>query len=484
MSAASRLRAAGLLLACMMLFLPAEGRTTETGTSPSADSLAGDPFAGDESFSTLFAAKQPEQEPDDKIQLQNDLHGYLESRDRFRVDDSKWISTRQRLWLEMDSVFRRHAAPGAGQLYSVFISGAVDLEPAAADLSGDNDPARIYIEEAFLTIDQAQWDLIVGQKTLRTGTGDGINPMDLVNPLDHRDPVANGRSDSRLPIPLAFASLQLPRYGGVQEACIEAVFIPLAGVNRMNASGSAWESPGVAALRRGAAAGEFVLEKQEEPNQYFEQAEYSLRLAATFSGWDVGLIGFAGYKDSPVFSTGSVQIQGKEKLALTPVHPGFSAMGLTFAKGFERSTLRGELAWKPDLPLTASSLDYASGFLRRSVNEGVIGIDRTLGVNLYTNVQYFFICTDDAELTVNDSFDHGITYEVNDTFFNDDLKSGVRGIVSFSGEGWTFEAYAQYQRFDNWLISLSLLFYEGPEDGSYGAYDANDALTLRLRYSF
>lgn len=38
---------------------------------------------------------------------------------------------------------------------------------------------------------------------MRWGTGDGINPMDLINPRDYRDPIASARTDGRLPIFLA-----------------------------------------------------------------------------------------------------------------------------------------------------------------------------------------------------------------------------------------------------------------------------------------
>ncbi len=485
--------AVGLLIACTLWCHPVAGATAGTDKEASVQqALEGDPFAGDDGFSSCFdttaaSQKASSGQTSGATKLQTDLHGYLETRNRLRISDGEWLSTRQRIWLELDSSLQTSANCGADAPYRFFASGAIDVDPAAADLSDDTDPARVYLEEAFITIDQPGWHLIAGRKIQRTGTGDGINPMDLVNPVDYRDPVANGRSDSRLPIPLAVASVQLPHYGAIQEAVLEALFIPLARVNRLNASGSPWESRGLAMLRQKADEGGLILGHQQEPDRYFEEVEFGARLGVTFSGWDVGLVGFSGYNDTPVFSASTIKTQGTDTLTLlhlTPVHPKFSAMGLTFAKGFERSTLRGELAWKPDLPLTPADVETTTGYLRRAVTEGVVGIDHTFGVNLYANVQYFFTVTDNAALTVNDTFAHGITYEVHDKFLSDALKSGIRGITSFSDKGWTFETFAEYQPLDDWLLSLSLLLFEGPEDGDYGMFDHNDAITLRLRYSF
>jgi hypothetical protein len=60
-----------------------------------------------------------------------------------------------------------------------------------------------------------------------------------------------------------------------------------------------------------------------------------------------------------------------------------------------------------------------------------LGVDRTFGANRYTNLQHFFTVVPNADSLLVDGFDHGIAYEINDKFLNDDLKAGVRGIVSF-----------------------------------------------------
>lgn len=449
--------------------------------------IKGDPFADDSLFSTdpggdSGAAGRTDGSGEYPLDLQ--LHGYLESRNRLRITDSRVISARQRLWLEGGSGFFAGEDTGASAPLRLFASGAVDVDTAAADLSNDTEPARVYLEEAYLTLDRTWYKVVLGQKIQRIGTGDGINPLDLINPIDYRDPVANGRSDARLPVPLGLFTLNLPLLNTFQEASVDAVVVPLAKVNILNAPGSPWESPGLKELRAADASGLIVLRDQQEPDRFLENAELELRLAATVSGWDLALVGFYGYLDSPVFASRYVaEPDGQERLYVTPVHPSFSAVGINFAKGLERSTIRGELALKPDLPVMLKDTTLP-GYERRAVVEGVIGVDRTFGINLYTNLQYFCTYTEHAGELVNRTYSHGLTYEIHDLFLDDDLEAGLRGIISFSGQGETIEAYAQYKLADDWLFEGSLLFFQGDESGAYGQFNNNDSLTLRIRYTF
>lgn len=472
-------------LNCMAAHTPAANQPDYQKRSAQPASISGDPLADDEAFSTVFDDQTPGQQEKNasENQVQLSLNGYLETRNRFRLTDERFISTRQRLWLESaGKVFFDELSGNTAPLRS-FLSAAIDYDPEGTRLSDDIDTVRSYFEEAYLTLDLPQFNLVLGRKMYRLGKGDGINPLDLINPLDHRDPIANGRSDSRLPVLLGAATVDLPISKIFQEASVDFIYVPRAEVNRLSAPGSPWEGPGLQALRDGAAAGFFSLEGQDEPDEYGREAEYLFRFSATLSGLDLALLGFSGYLDAPVFE-GSIDAGVDEKLVVTPVHPSFSAFGINFAKGFARSTLRGELALKPDLPVMLNTSMQDFSFKRTAVVEGVLGLDRTLGTNFYINLQYFFTYTEDGDEFVGGTYDDGMTYDLHDLFFDDALEAGIRGIVSFSGQGGTFESYFSYEPADNWMIEVSALFFYGEEEKIYGQFDENDTLTLRIRYTF
>ncbi len=207
-----------------------------------------------------------------------------------------------------------------------------------------------------------------------------------------------------------------------------------------------------------------------------------MRLATTAASWDLAAIGYSGARNAPVF----VGRSGQNGLIVTPQHPRISAFGLNFAKGMRRSTLRGELAVKPDYPLQkeTAATGVLSGYSRENMFEGVIGFDRTFALNRYLNLQYFTTFIPEDELVADRRYTHGITCELSDLFLDDDLKLGISGIVGFSGQGQIIQPYGEYKIGDNWLLATSVFLFAGDDDGSYGQFDRSDYINLRLRWSF
>jgi len=450
------------------------------------ETLPGDPFTAPGKATAPGNSPAPGAEETAEPAL--GLHGYLESRYQAYLRDGSEASARQRLWLEVQG---RALGGGDGaddpdaSSLRLFSSAGLDGDPVAGRLSDDQKTFRAHLEESYLTLDTRQVDLMVGRKMLRWGTGDGVNPMDLINPVDHREPVSSGRADARVPVELGQLIINLPTGGAVQEATLETVYIPLARIYRLSASGSPWEPYGLRALRRAENEGYLALADQQEPDHAVDDAEAGLRLGVTTNGWDLAAIGFHGVSDNPIFDYRTTEADGATLPLVTPVHPHFTAWGVNVAKGLERSTLRGELALKPDLPVMLEDVSTGHDWVRRPVLEGVAGFDRTFGLNCYVNVQYFWNAVlEQSDNLARDAFTHGATAEIYDLFLQDDLKAGVRGTVSFSKQGSVSELFAEYSIGDDWLLAASLMLFEGPRDGNYGQYSNNDCLTLRLRYSF
>jgi len=391
------------------------------------------------------------------------LCGSVENRTQFGVNQAEFYSFRQRLHLEFSTPPQR---------YSFFADGDLDYDPAVQNWTDqDYEQFHAQLGKCYFSLDTDFFDLTAGQNIVRWGTGDGINPFDLFNPVDSRDPIANARSLARLPVPMLHAVVQ------ASPCTFEAVFLPQAQVNSPFLSGSPWEGTYLQTLREHAQAGSLLLDDENEP----EGVEYGLRSAVTFDGWDLSLIFIRGYTNSPVFK--------KDTQAgipsYTAKHPQFTAYGLNFAKGFSRGTLRGELALKPDSTFAASSQADDDGLVKTDYFQGVIGIDWTFFTDLYLNAQYFM-----------ESFPHGrngaasrpyvdgMTFKIKDLFLDNALELGLQGMLYFSGDGLSLEPYAQYEINDHWKITAGFLLWEGERQGRLGQYDDNDMAYLKIKYAF
>jgi hypothetical protein len=402
------------------------------------------------------------------------ISGYLESRNQVRVKDvDEPISLRQRLWL--DCYLGQDWIRG-------FASAYFDYDPAVRDWTDDNDEIY-YVEfnEAYLTIDTERIDFILGKKMMRWGTGDGINPMDLINPRDYRDPIASARADARLPILLANGIFLL---GPVT---VEGVLIPKPEVNKFPLSNSPWEPEGLKEMRKSAESGEIVLAPKEEPDDWFEDAEFAFRISTVRHGFDLTLLYYNGYTDDPAYHRDYLT---DGRMRFTPRYHRYKAYGFNFAKGFERVTVRGEVAVKPGLLFSIDPNDPSysiddDGLVSRDLYQGVIGIDRTFFTNLYVNLQFFTdLIEDGQESLASKRKTHGITFEISDKFLDDDLTAGFRGMCFTSNDGSACEIFAEYKIGDNWQIAPGYMFFNGPKDSRLGQYRENDMIYFRLRYSF
>ncbi len=94
-----------------------------------------------------------------------------------------------------------------------------------------------------------------------------------------------------------------------------------------------------------------------------------------------------------------------------------------FAKGFDRATVRGELAVKPGLLFSIDSNDPSykencDGLISRDLYQGMIGIDHTFFTNLYVNLQFFIdLIEDGQEALAARRKTHGIIFEIEERVY-------------------------------------------------------------------
>jgi hypothetical protein len=380
------------------------------------------------------------------------ISGYLESRNQLRVKDvDEPISLRQRLWLD--------CYLGQGWIRG-FASAYFDYDPAVRDWTDDKDELYyVELNEAYLTVDTERIDFIFGKKMMRWGTGDGINPMDLINPRDYRDPIASARADARLPILLANGIFLL---GPVT---IEGVLIPKPEVNKFSLPNSPWEPKALKEMRRSAESGKIVLAPGEEPDDWFKDTEFAFRISTVWEGFDLALLYYNGYTDDPAYHRDYLT-DGRKRFTFH--YHRYQAYGFNFAKGFERATVRGELAVKPGLLFSIdtddpSYVEDSDGLVTRDLYQGVIGIDRTFFTNLYVNFQFFADIIEDGQARpALKRKTHGITFEISDKFLDDDLTAGFRGMYFTSNDGSACEIFAEYKIGDNWQIAPGYMAFNGP----------------------
>jgi len=268
---------------------------------------------------------------------------------------------------------------------------------------------------------------------------------------------------------------------------VEGVLIPKPEVNEFSLPNSPWEPRALKELRRSAESGEIVLAAREEPDNWFKNSEFAFRVSTVWHGFDLALLYYNGYPDDPVYHSDYLT---DGRMRFTPHCHRYKAYGFNFAKGFERATIRGELAVKPGLLFSIdtddpSYVEDSDGLVSRDLYQGIIGIDRTFFTNLYVNLQFFIDLIEDGQETLaSKRKTHGITFEISDKFLDDDLTAGFRGMYFTSNDGSASEIFAEYKIGDNWQIAPGYMFFNGPKHSRLGQFSHNDMVYFNLRYNF
>lgn len=387
--------------------------------------------------------------------------GYLESRSQLAPGQGRFLSARQRAHLELSASLAH---------LQFFANGNFDYDPA---VGGWSQVVYPELDECRLRLDTEYLDIAAGNMIVRWGTGDGINPMDLFNPVDQRDPVANARSTKKRAVPMAQIVVQ------ASPLTLEGVVLPVAAYNDPYASGSPWAPLSLRSIRQAARHGTASLDNDARP----EGVECGLRASVTLRGWDVALLYYQGYVNDPVYAA----VTDGQRTRYEARHPFFRAYGFNFAKGLTAGTLRGELAFKPAtlFPARPAAASAKDGLVRTDLLEGVIGLDWTFLANLYVNAQYYFESLPGGNNGADyREFSHGMTFKVSDKFLADALEVGVQGTISWSGQGLSLESYGQYAFDDHWTLTLGAIVWEGASRSLLGQYDANDMVYGKLRYAF
>ncbi|EXJ15628.1 hypothetical protein [Imhoffiella purpurea] len=381
--------------------------------------------------------------------------GHVESRYQgLTRQGMETLSLRQRLWVNLN---RQQAS------WELFAKAGVDLDPERHDFDATVEPR---LHELYLNLRPvSDLRLSVGRKRILWGVADGRNTMDLINPSDNRDPLATGRSSTRLA-----SDLVALEWLGVQQS-LELVWLPWAAVDQQAVFGSPWEPDAVHALREADRLGALRLEEADDP----DDSELALRYSHYGQGLDWYLVYFDGYRDDPLV----------ERLGEGMLRTGYRryhAYGAQVALGVGDSTLRLELAHKPDYPITGGD----GRMTRTALTQLVVGWDYQLDATAYLNLQLYVDRFHDVE--ADDEYGEGqyagLTLGLSDRYLDDQLTLGVRGMADVvSGESMT-EIYAEYSPVDDWSFQLGHYFIDGPADSGLGQFADNWLLYAQLTHFF
>ncbi len=242
------------------------------------------------------------------------------------------------------------------------VHGEVDLMPWVIESDFDQASKRVYgrqlfVREAFLAASEGPVDFTLGRQVVAWGTGQLINPVDVVNPRDLREPGLADLDDIRLPI----GGARLGWFGNGHRVELLVVPVPEWGL-RTPPNGPFGPLPGLlsdAPELVQSALGDRELDYVHTPGQWEPgHTQTFARWTHTGEGLDTGIYAASVLDQQGILSLPEPAVILQDGPIDIPLdHPRYTMLGASAAGPAGPFVLRGEVAMNLDKPINVGQLD-------------------------------------------------------------------------------------------------------------------------------
>ena len=348
------------------------------------------------------------------------------------------------------------------------IAGYVFGDPIYA-IRGRDDYTQQVLDEFEWEIDFSDFylqgevlpnfDMKVGRQVVIWGRSDSIRVLDVLNPLDNREPGRVDIEDIRLPT----AMVKLDYYLGSWS--FSAIAIPELRFPFLPPFGSDF--------------GPKVPFENVEPTTSFENTEWALAVTGTFSGWDISFHGARIWDDF-----GYAVIDPTQPVGFHTEHARLWMAGAGGNYTLGEWLFKGELAWFDGLRFARSD--------PKSRLDALIGIeyygfhDTTIALE-YANRHLFDF---EPQMTALPDLASENVQEVALRYTADFLNARLHVTILGQFFGWdasggaVIRLSADYDLRDALVVGGGILIYAAGEVPPFSNWGRNDRIFAQIKYSF
>jgi hypothetical protein len=341
-------------------------------------------------------------------------------------------------------------------------------------------------------------DLKVGRQVVNWGRSDSLRVLDVLNPLDNREPGLTDIEDIRRNTTMIRADYYFGDWS------LQLVAVPELRFDYIPPVGSDF-APVLSSI---GTVGFFTVPVRD-PDESLRNTEWAVRLQGIFSGWDLSInyayhwlnIPYLDPVITPVLPTPDdplgVSFEGTEN-QFSRVHMVGSGANYTYGSWL----IKSEIAWISGVDYTTSqSVDLtAIGLPVVDVPNGTVHKDR---LDFMAGIEYYGFknTTIALEIANRHIFDYqddirplfgvrenGVetAIRITRTFMNERLEATVLGILfgTKAQDGSVVRGELRYDILDGLEAGLGMIFYQNGDSPLFQNITKNDRIFFELKYSF
>jgi hypothetical protein len=301
-------------------------------------------------------------------------------------------------------------------------------------------------------------DLKIGRQIVAWGRSDTLRVLDVLNPIDEREPGLVDLSDMRLPV----AMTRLDSYFGPLTAT--GIAIHESRQNKEPAPGSDFFPP----------LGGLPIPGFHRPGQAGNDTQWAAALGGTFRGWDASLHYASIFPDRPYLGSGALLRFPRTQL--------IGASG-SVARG--NWLLKGEIARRRGLRFASVQRRFARTDLMLGVEYSGAGTSFVALEIVLRQLHGFESRLERIpDFTRRTRVETALRYSVD--LLHDSLHATLLAVVlgERAQDGTAYRASLAYDVRDAWSIEAGVLVFEEGDLPPLSAFDDNDRIFAGVTYSF
>ena len=380
-----------------------------------------------------------------------------------------------------------------------------------ADLSGRYDTVTgeegsVELKEASVAADFDKTSFVAGKIWIAWGRADEVNPVDVINPEDYREPVVADKETRKIRIP----ALTVSRYMG--DWTVTGVLVPFFTPPELESSPH-WQTgfyellgelkASYLAKAVALSVPPYALEEYVNEHLSFEDHEAGLsdvqfggRLNGYLGALDLSFYYYNGYWTD--MSRPVVSMRGFDPLfpglpdKTVIRYPRFQMIGADFAAVLGPYTLRGEGAWFLGRRITYD-MEYSDrprfwedgGEAQSDVVKFVVGLDRFWG-DFYMNIQYIgeYIVDYNSLMMLEEGYLQSMTAKLSWSLSDGRWEPEVKLLYEETENDLYVGPRLTHELFNGIHAYLGADLFTGNPKGALGQYRECDRLYTGITYSF
>jgi hypothetical protein len=316
------------------------------------------------------------------------------------------------------------------------------------------------------------FDVKLGRQIVNWGRSDTVRVVDILNPLDNREPGLVDIEDLRLPLTMArfdWYPRFLPATAG--DWSLQLLVIPEFRQDRNPSIGNDFNPIDPGALP-------IPLPEPDTPHQFGSSPEYGASLGGVFSGWDVSLYAARVYQNTSFVTGGR---KGDSHITMTG-----AGGNVTFGSWLLKTELAYLYGVEYSIRTPAPPFLLAKDKSRLDAMGGVeyYGLDDVQIAFEVVNRHIFQYQSGQKPFQEQDTLESALRITLD--FLNDRLHATAVGFAlgSHAQDGSVVRVEASYDLRDALTLGGGIVLYQKGDSPTFEEIGRNDRLFLRLEYSF